>query len=162
MKESNEELGTYLKDHYAGGVGAVELLEHSAKTHEEKPLGTFFKRVLADVRVDLETLHEILSALGFEESRVRNTGAWVAEKLGRAKLGFGDETDGLPLFQALEMLAIGITGKRLLWRALREVRNTHPALQKIDFGALEKRALEQFDRVETARLNMATATFPPS
>ncbi len=35
----------------------------------------------------------------------------VAEKFGRGKLGFGGgETSGLPLLQALETLAIGITG----------------------------------------------------
>jgi hypothetical protein len=159
MPESKDDLGTYLKDHYAAGVGAIELLEHQAKTHKEKPLGGFFKGLLADVNLDHETLQQILSELGFEESRVRNAGAWVAEKLGRAKLGFGDETYGLPLLQALETLAIGITGKRLLWRALGQVREAHPVLKPIDFAALEKRAHEQFDRVETARLKIAEATF---
>lgn len=160
MKENKNDLGTYLRDHYAGGIGAVELLEHLAKTHEDKPLGTFFKGLLGDVDSDLETLRGLMSALGFEESRVRNAGAWMAEKVGRVKLGSGSETYGLPLFQALETLAIGITGKRLLWRALGQVREAHPGLKSIDFAALEKRAHEQFDRVETARLKIAEATFP--
>jgi hypothetical protein len=83
----------------------------------------------------------------------------MAEKFGRAKLGSGSETYGLPLLQALETLAVGITGKRLLWRALGQVRETNPVLQRTDFAALEKRASEQFERVEAARLKIATATF---
>jgi hypothetical protein len=157
--QSREDLGTYLKDHYAGGVGALELLEHLIKEHGNDPLGNFFSRLREEIQADHDQLHSLMTRLGHEESSLRNAGAWMAEKLGRAKLGFGDETDGLPLFQALETLAIGITGKRLLWRALRRCAKTHPALQKIDFGALEKRALEQFDRVEAARLNIATATW---
>jgi hypothetical protein len=159
VKGNNKELGTYLRDHYAAGVGAIELLEHQARTHKDKPLGAFFKSLLADVTLDLETLHGLLFTLGFEESRVRNAGAWMAEKLGRAKLGFSSETYGLPLLQALETLAIGITGKRLLWRALSEVRRADPAHQEIDFAALEKRAVDQFERVEAARLKIAIATF---
>jgi hypothetical protein len=111
------------------------------------------------VNADHEILHELMSGLGFEESRIRNAGAWMAEKFGRAKLGSGSETHGLPLLQALETLAIGITGKRLLWRALGQVRDVHPALQKTDLTALEKRASEQFERVEAARLKIAGAVF---
>ena len=133
VKGENEELETYLKDHYAAGVGAIELLEHQAKTHEDKPLGAFFKDLLAEVTLDHKTLHGLLFILGFEESPVRNAGAWMAEKLGRAKLGFATETYGLPLLQTLETLALGITGKGLLWRALSKVWGADSAPQEIDF-----------------------------
>jgi hypothetical protein len=159
VKENKDDLGIYLKDHYAGGVGATELLQHLIKAHESEPLGIFFQGLLEDVSADLKTLHRLMTGLGLEESSVRNAGAWMAEKFARAKLGFGGGQDGLELLQALETLFIGITGKRLLWRALAKVDRADWVLHETDFNQLEKRALEQLDRVEAKRLALAGATF---
>ena len=50
---------------------------------------------------------------------MRQAGAWVAEKVGRARLIIaGDEPGSLGLVLTLEGLIIGVTGKKLLWRAL--------------------------------------------
>ncbi len=159
MKEGKDDLGIYLKDHYAGGVGATELLEHLIKTHEGDPLGIFFQGLLDDVSADLKTLHRLMTELGFEESSVRNAGAWMAEKFAQAKLGLGGGQEGLELLQALETLFVGITGKRLLWRALATVGRADWVLQESDFNQLEKRALEQLDRVEAKRLELVGAIF---
>jgi hypothetical protein len=105
MPDANEQLEVYLKDHYAGGVGALELIEHSIKTHEGTPLAAFFEELRGDVKADHEQLHNLMTTLGFEGSGVRDAGAWMAEKLGRAKFGFsGGETSGLRLVQTLESL----------------------------------------------------------
>lgn len=157
---SKDDLGVYLKDHYAGAVGAIELIEHLIKVHENKPLGSFFRQLGADVKSDHETLHRLMEALGFEESSVRNAGAWMAEKFSRAKLGFGGgQESGLRLLQAFETLIIGITGKRLLWRALHVAQGIDIALRQTDFDHLEKRAQEQLDRVEAKRLETSITTF---
>ncbi len=161
-KESQENLETYLQDHYAGAVGAIELLEHLSASVGDQPLADFFRRLLAEVRADHRTLHEIMSTLGIEESRLRDAGAWLGEKFGRVKLGFtGDEKSGLRLLQALETLAIGITGKLLLWRALARAQESAPVLQQTDFEHLQARAQEQLDGVEKQRLDTAAATFSP-
>lgn len=160
MPDENEPLEVYLKDHYAGAVGALELIEHSIKAHEGTPLAVFFQELHGDVKADHEQLHNLMSALGFEESDVRNAGAWMAEKLGRVKLGFsGGEASGLRLLQTLESLYLGITGKRLLWRALQALRDSSPVLQRTDFEHLEKRALEQLEKLEAQRLAAAHAAF---
>lgn len=152
-EEDGDQLEVYLQDHYAGGVGALELLEHSIKAHEDKPLEDFFKQLHQDVKADHEQLHFLMTALGFESSGVRNAGAWVVEKMGRAKVGFsGGETAQLRLLQTFESLYLGITGKRLLWRALQAAREAKPLLQKTDFTFLEQRAHEQAERVEQQRL----------
>ena len=120
---NKDQLEVYLKDHYAGAVGALELIEHSIKTHEGTPLAAFFEKLHGDVKADHEQLHNLMTTLGFEDSGVRNAGAWMAEKLGRAKLGFsGGESSELRLLQTLESLFLGITGKQLLWRALQAMR----------------------------------------
>jgi len=156
MPDENKQLEVYLKDHYAGGVLALELIEHSMKEHEGTPLSVFFGELGGDVKADHEQLHNLMTTLGFEESGVRNAGAWMAEKLVRAKLGFsGGEASELRLLQTLESLFLGITGKQLLWRALQAMRDSSPVLQRTDFEHLEKRAIEQLERVEAKRLAAA-------
>ena len=156
MSDKNEQLEVYLKDHYAAGVGALELIEHSMKEHEGTSLAAFFKELHGDVKADHEQLHNLMTALGCEESGVRNAGAWMAEKLGRAKVGFSSgESSRLRLLQTLESLLLGITGKQLLWRALQATRDSSPVLQQTDFEHLEKRALEQSEWLEAKRLAAA-------
>lgn len=53
----------------------------------------------------------------------------------------------------LELLQIGVAGKRRLWRAL---EHTHTgALSGFDFGALAERATEQLRRLEALHLKAA-------
>ena len=155
-----EEIETYLKDHYAGGIGALELIEHSIETHAGTPLAAFFAELQGDIKADHDQLHKLMTALGVADSDARNAGAWLAEKFSRAKLGFsGGAGSGLRLLQTLESLALGITGKRLLWRALYTIRQSSPALKETDFDYLEQRAIEQSNRVEIKRLETARAVF---
>jgi len=151
-----DEIETYLKDHYAGGIGALELLEHSIETHAGTPLAAFFAELHSDIKADHDQLHKLMTALGVADSEARNAGAWLAEKFSRAKLGFsGGNGSGLRLLQTLESLALGITGKRLLWRALHTIRQSSSVLQRTDFEYLEQRAIEQSNRVEIRRLETA-------
>jgi hypothetical protein len=153
-----DEIETYLKDHYAGGIGALELIEHSIETHGGTPLAAFFAELYDDIKSDHDQLHKLMTALGVADSDARNAGAWLAEKFSRAKLGFsGGAGSGLRLLQTLESLALGITGKRLLWRALYTIRQSAPVLQETDFDYLEQRAIEQSNRVEIKRLETARA-----
>ena len=158
-KESpgRERLHTYLNDHLAGSVAAIELLDEVIEHHSEDRFGKIFRDWRGDIRVDQETLRNLIRKLGAEESAIRKAGAWVAEKFSRIKIGDLDDSAGL--LQALEALALGITGKRLLWRSLGAIAQNFAALQGTDFGELEKRAQDQFERVETLRLEMAPEAF---
>ena len=160
MSDQEKDLEIYLRDHYAGAVSAIELLEHLIKAHEEDPLGEFFRGLHRDIEADHEQLHNLMEALGFEESSLRNAGAWMAEKLSRAKVGFTSGEDAqLRLVQSLETLLIGITGKKLLWRALMTVQESSPELQRTDLRRMEARAIEQSERVEAQRLVAARTAF---
>ena len=89
---------------------------------------------------------------------VRKAAAWLSEKAARAKFkAAGEDFGGLGLVQAFEMLALGIRGKELLWRALRRADSTAPA--DVDFTKLEQRAVEQQQRVEEKRLEAVRAAF---
>jgi hypothetical protein len=158
-KESpgRERLHTYLNDHLAGSVAAIELLEKVIEHHSEDRFGKIFSDWRNDIQADQETLRNLIRKLGAEESAIRKAGAWMAEKFSRIKIGDLDDSAGL--LQALEALALGITGKRLLWRSLGAVTSNFAPLQGTDFGKLEKRAQDQFEQVETLRLEMAREAF---
>jgi hypothetical protein len=158
-----EKLTSYLNDHLAGSVGALELLDRLIETYQGKPLERFFADLRNEIDADQETLKELIASLGEEESTVRKAGAWVMEKFSRGKIQLGGEgEDKMGLFLALEGLALGIHGKRSLWRALAAASETLPRLRKLDYVALESRAVEQHDRVEAKRLEVAREVFCPS
>jgi hypothetical protein len=152
------ELDSYLNDHLAGSVGALELLDHWIKLCDGKPLSKFFAGLREEIEADQKTLQELMRTLGTKQSSIRRAGAWVAEKFSRAGLAIaGDESDGLDLVLALETIAMGITGKKLLWRALAAADVPRPG--NIDFVELEQRAEEQIARVELERMRAAREAF---
>ena len=157
---NTEQLSTYLNDHLAGSVAALELIEYLAKKYPDSTLETFFAELHADVSADQDVLRDLIHTFGGKESAVRKAGAWIAEKLGRAKLNLGEhEVTGVGLLEALEGLVIGITGKQLLWRALSSAAKRWQQLQGLDYVALEQRAATQRERVEEKRLAAAKTAF---
>jgi hypothetical protein len=153
-----KELATYLNDHLAGSVAAIELLDHLIEQQTGQRLEKFLVDLRDEISADQEKLRDLIRKLGAEESVLRKASAWFVEKLGRVKIGAAGDAD-LGLLQALEGLALGITGKRLLWTALMNVEANFPRLQGIDLSKLEERAREQFERVEKERLYLAREVF---
>lgn len=157
---NTDHLSTYLNDHLAGSVAALELIECLAKKYEDAALAAFLGELYKEIAADQDVLRDLLHTFEKSESVARKASAWFAEKLGRAKLGAADlDPAGAGLLEAFEGLALGITGKSLLWRALAAVSNDLPQLRGPDYAALEHRALEQTDRVEEKRLAAARAAF---
>jgi hypothetical protein len=157
---SKEELPIYLNDHLAGSVGALELLDRLIKTYKGKPLERFFNDLRKEIEADQDTLQDLIKKLGEEESVVRKAGAWVSEKLSHAKIRLSDSEEGqMGLFHALEVLVLGILGKRGLWSALAAAADTVPPLRELNYGRLIKRAADQCDLVEAKRLEVARNVF---
>ena|SRR5436190_1420087 len=153
-----KQLHSYLNDHLAGSVSALELLAHWKKLYNGKPLGAFFTDIRAEVQADRDTLRDLMHFLEIEESNVRQAGAWAAEKVGRARFMIaGDEPDSLGLMLALEGLIMGITGKKFLWRAL--AATNLPKLEPFDFQNLQRRAEQQIELLEAERIRVARRAF---
>ena len=154
------ELSDYLNDHLAGSVAALELLDRLVETYAGKPLERFFRDLRDDIRADQEQLEQLIAKLGLKESAVRKAGAWIAEKFSRPKIELEPASKfEVGLFLALEALVLGITGKRSLWRALGAASRAMPELARLDYAGLEKRAIDQCERVEARRLEVARAVF---
>ena len=150
-----EDLSSYLNDHLAGAVGALELLDRLIKTYQGKPLERFFAELRGEIDADQKKLQELIDRLDLRKAR-----CWVLGKFSRPKIQLSESSEGeMGLFLALEALALGITGKRSLWRALAVASETVPQLRALDYSELESRAIEQHDRVEAKRLEVAREVF---
>jgi hypothetical protein len=153
-----KELASYLNDHLAGSVGALDLLAHWAHVHKGEPLGSFFAETEAQIKADQDRLRDVMRSLGVDESKARQAGAWVAEKVGRVRLMVaGDEPGSLGLVLTLEGLIMGIAGKKLMWRALAAANL--PQLNDYHFAELQRRAEQQIERIEAERIRAVQQTF---
>lgn len=146
-------IATYLNDHLAGSVVALELLEHLESDYSGRPLESFFKGLRAEIDADREKLESLMGQLNISESRARKASAWLTEKVTALKLRLDDPADGdLRLFESLEALSLGIEGKRSLWLALSAVAERSPQLRLLDYPELIRRAEAQRSRVEEKRI----------
>jgi hypothetical protein len=157
---SVEILVSYLNDHLAGSVAAIELVEHLAEISKGTEQERFFVTLRGEIKNDQEVVKQLLRDLGGKESKARKAAAWLTEKVGEAKLNLDDSGTGqLRMLEALEALALGIQGKLGLWRALAVAVHRVPQLRQLDLPRLELRAREQHDRVEAQRLQVARSAF---
>jgi hypothetical protein len=152
-------LDIYLQDHLAGATFGLQLLERCRCNNGGSELAEPLAALAAEIEADRQTLAAILRRLGGQPSRVKTSVAWALEKGQRLK-----PNERLwrytPLARLLELesLAIGITGKKAMWRVLEDV-TPRGDLEGYDFTALVGRADDQLRRVEALRLDAARAAF---
>jgi hypothetical protein len=147
-------LGTYLHDHLAGAGFAIDLLQAMKERQIEKPDSGFVEPLLARVEEDRNTLQQLADKIGSGPNVLKEFTAWIGEKASRVKLGIGLASD-FGEFEALEFLALGITGKLSLWLALQAIAPSDSRLSGMDFERLIARAEEQYREVEKRRLSLA-------
>ncbi len=150
-----ELIAIYLNDHLAGATLGVELARRLRGSNEDDPeFGPALAEVCAEIEADRETLKAVMDQLGVGQSRLKPLAAVFGERLGRLKLN-GRLWGYSPLsrLDELELLQIGVAGKRRLWRAL---EHTHTGeLPRFDLGALAERATGQLRRLEALHLKAA-------
>lgn len=148
-------LAIYLNDHLAGATAGVELARRLRASNEGDPsFGPELAEICAEIEADRETLVAIMGRLDVGSSKLKPLAAVIAERLGRLKLN-GRLWGYSPLsrLDELELLQLGVTGKRRLWRAL---EHTHSSdLSGFDPGALAERATAQLRRLEALHLKAA-------
>ncbi|HEY2067063.1 MAG TPA: hypothetical protein VGG84_13995 [Gemmatimonadaceae bacterium] len=153
---TNDHLGTYLNDHLAGAVAAVELLEHLEKAHAGTAVARDLSELRAEIEADRQTLESFMKRLGVAESGPRKATAWLAERLAWLKLRLDDSGQGaFRLFESLEAVSLGIEGKLALWRTLATVAPAAPEVRGLDYETLMLRAVNQRGRAEALRLDAA-------
>jgi hypothetical protein len=155
-------LAIYLNDHLAGSTGALELARRARSANRGTPFEAPFARLATEIEEDREVLLDVMRRLGVARDPVKEWAGWIAEKAGRLKLN-GRLTGYSPLSRVLELelLALGVEGKRALWRVLGDVAGDDARLDGVDLAALLKRADGQGRLVEQQRRRAAAIAFEP-
>jgi hypothetical protein len=157
---ANQHLSVYLNDHLAGSAAALELLDELSTLPE---LEVWAREVRGEIAADRQELEKLMRTADIAVSPARKAAGWVAEKLAKLKTRIDDRADGaLQRLELIEVLALGIDGKRALWTALQAAASQRPALQAVDYPRLIERAEEQRRTVEVRRLQAAAAALGSS
>ncbi len=153
-------LAIYLNDQLALGLGWRELARRARGANEGTPLGEALERVASGIAEDVETFEGIMERLGIGRDRLKPPLAIAAERLGRLKLN-GQLRGYSPLsrFVELDILAMGIEGKKILWANLRDFAELHRRLPSVDFEGLIERAGRQRAQLEPFRAQAGRDAF---
>ena len=159
---ANESLATYLNDHLAGSVVALELLDHLEEDGAGTAEASLLAGVHADIEADRQELEAFMARLGIAVSAPRKATGWLIEMVSEIKLHLDDAGDGaLRRLEALETVSLGIAGKQALWHALAAAAEGAPELNGLDYARLGQRAETQRAVVESLRLRAAQEAIGP-
>ncbi|HUG86377.1 MAG TPA: hypothetical protein VMM13_17555 [Euzebya sp.] len=149
-----DRLGEYLNDHTAGAVGAIAMLQHRLEEDPDPRLS----QVLQEIRADKAVLDQLMADLDLTGNPLKAAAAWAGEKVSRIKREV-ERLRGSALAQLLEleMLQLGIAGKRSLWILLQGMQDVDPRIAALPLDDLIGRADEQAQIVETARIEAGRA-----
>ena len=156
-------LEIYLADHLAASTAGVALARRTARSNTGTTLGDVLQRLSAEIEEDRRTLEAIVAELGFQESRAKETMAWIGEKVARLKLN-GQLRGYSPLSRILELeaLSVGVAGKLALWESLQSIPGAlSERLARFDLDQLAERARRQRAQIEEQRIKAAGETFSP-
>lgn len=145
-------LHTYLQDHLAGATFGVNLLKDLSAQKVDGALAVMAAKLVAEVESDRDTLDRILKSCGAESSLLKDSSAWIAQKLGRSKLSTNEP---FGLFEALELMTLGVLGKIALWKSLEVTTGLATTINTNQLRPLIARAERQFEQLEAARLRIA-------
>jgi hypothetical protein len=155
--DKRKALATYLRDHLAGADTAIQMVQGLSDAYRGGPQGALFESLNKQFREDRGVVEGILTELG-------NTPRSAKRLAGRAtgsalRVVAGGVPGELPMFRTLEALAIGVQGKRCLWRAAQELAALpHPPGRR-SFVELEADAVRQWEAIERHRRSLVPGTF---
>jgi hypothetical protein len=149
-------LGIYLNDHLAGSTVGLELAKRARGQNRDSDYGEFLGTITDEIQDDRDTLKRIMDDLGIRKDPAKVAAGWIGEKAGRLKLN-GQLTGYSPLSRLVELeaLALGVTGKLALWKSLRLLADSEPALDGPALERLIERAERHQRGLEERRLSAA-------
>ena len=134
------------------GVFWRELARRAQRNNEGTELGRVLTRVADAITEDVATFGMIMDRLDLEKSTAKPLVATAAERVMRTKPnGRVRGYSRLSRFLELDILAMGIDGKKLLWSNIRDVANVAARLPDVDFDELIERAERQRAELEPFR-----------
>jgi hypothetical protein len=161
VEEHDNELRTYLDDHYAETRAAVELARQARDDSADPERRVTWQNIVEESETDHEILGKMLESLGFGRDRVGLFVAWAGKKSARLKPNgrLGGPSALGQLFE-IEMMFLSVTRKLFLWMNLAAA--DYPKLRKFDLDELIARAESQRDRLDDHRIMLGAEVFGPS
>ena len=153
-------LDGYLNDHLAGAAAAVRLAERCRAREPLSEIGRVLQGLLIEIEEDRGVLQRVIKSFGGSASPVKRASAVGMERLGSLRMALpvlGPGSGGAARLEELEVLSLGIEGKRMLWKVLGTLASSDGRLVGFDFAGLERRAESQRRRLEPSRLELASA-----
>lgn len=149
-------LDLYLIDHLTAATGGLRLAERARNAHRDRDeqLHRLLTELTEEIREDRAELRRMIDRVGATPDPLKLATAVAGELVGRLKLN-GRLLRRSPLSSLVELegLAIALRGKRCGWTALEAAGDDR--LSTFDLPALIRRADDQYERVEAARLRVA-------
>lgn len=151
-------LAAYLREHLTGSDAAIQLVDRLRLVHAGTQEGRLFASLFDEFREERDVVRALLEEIGASPLSIKR----LAGQAGGAMLQFaaGGERGDLSLFRTLEGLAIGVHGKRCMWRALQSLLGEQPIPSARSLAGLESMAGRQWEAIEERRLGLVLATFP--
>ena len=147
----------YLRDHLSGSDMAIRVVRRLGSTSQAAEHRPLFGRLSQEFEEERSIVRSLLAQLGASGRSVKRAASYAS---GAAlSITAGGEPGDLSLLRTFEALAVGVQGKRCLWRALQSLHNMPPFDERLSFEDLETKAVRQWEAIEERRLALVEQTF---
>lgn len=158
MREDHVEV--YLNDHLAGLVLERELAARCESNNRDTPLGEFLLTLSEELNDQEAAVRELLRRLGGSESTIKQSAAWLAEKLGRLKrnnsiLKYSD----LSRVLELEWLTAAAKTRLCLWQAVTTVFVGDRRVSEMPLARRIEQTRQQIEDLDRFRLEAVMEAF---
>ncbi|HRE82144.1 MAG TPA: hypothetical protein PLN52_13935 [Opitutaceae bacterium] len=150
-------LVTYLHDHLSAATAAKEILKSLIENAPDPTLADYASALLSEIVEEGKSVEEIKRELGGSSGVIKHAASLVTAQLAKAKLH--NMKSPLGIFEAIEALMLGVTGKRALWIILEQLSRTDARLHGHDYARFIKRSTEQILELEEKRVTAAFLAF---
>ena len=151
-------LAAYLREHLTGSDAAIQVVDRLRLVHAGTQEGRLFASLFDEFREERDVVRALLEEIGATPLSLKRLAGQASGAV--AQFAAGGERGDLSLFRTLEGLAIGVQGKRCMWRALQSLLGDQPIPSARTLAGLEAMAVRQWEAIEERRRGLVTATFP--
>ena len=126
-------------------------------THQRTEDGKLFRRLSGEFKEERAVVQTLLTQLGASRRSIKRAAGFASGTM--LSVTAGGQPGDLSLLRTLEALAIGVQGKRCMWRALQNLRPVPSTVHGMDFVELETKAVRQWEAIEERRRALVMQTF---
>jgi len=157
-QDKGANLAAYLREHLTGSDAAIQVVDRLRLVHAGTQEGRLFAALFDEFREEREVVRALLEEIGATPLSLKRLAGQASGAI--LDVAAGGERGDLSLFRTLEGLAIGVQGKRCMWRALQSLFGDQPIPSARTLAGLEAMAVRQWEAIEERRRGLVLATFP--